>query len=54
MSLYTKNRKEETYFSWKVMHQSMNDEKSPLDLPLLNDILWGLKNLCAKFATQKI
>ena len=51
-----KKQKEETYFIWKVMHQSisMNDEKNPLDPQLLNDILWGLETLCAKFATQKI
>ena len=58
MSLYTlhEKHKEDTYFIWKVMHQNiyMNDEKNPLDPQLLNDILWGLKTLCAKFATQKI
>ena len=47
-ALYMKKRKVGNYFIWKVKHETISEyEKTPVDPRLLNDILWGLKALCA-------
>ena len=52
MSLYTLNeknaKKRPLLYEKKCMKVYLNDEKTPVDLRLLYNILWGLKALCGK------